>query len=246
MIKLIMKVIFDVTVMVSSFIMYAEAVEPIVIVEAYEKVVYDNNVDYRQKMYECAKIGGEDYLALGYVYETQRNAKLIAMGQHDKITEYFTPSKSSSEIFIEIISDDMRDEYSTAGHVYELLAKEGYSDAIIAAILGNMMNEVGGNTLELKPFTYDTSSKYYGLCQWNLKYNADVSGRDIHGQIEYLLGNIEKEMNMFGGSYDAFMKLDAVEYAGVYFGKYYERGINLTQRGLNAIKAYEWIRSFKK
>lgn len=245
MFKLLFEFIIELILLTSAFTSYAEAFEASVKATVYSTIPYEHSVDYRRLMYECAVRGEEYDLAMGSIYETQRNVKLMSLGRELEMTNYFSPLKTSLEIMTDMIVDDMRKEYDVAAEVYGFLSKRGYSDVIIAAILGNMMNEVGGNTLELKPCIYDSSYGFYGLCQWNLVYNSSVAGSNITEQLHYLLDTIEKEMNLFGGSYNAFIELDAVEYAGVYFGKYYERGINLKQRGINSIRAYEWIKRFK-
>ena len=184
-------------------------------------------------------------LCNGDIYEMQRNAKLIAMGREDEITDYFQPGKSGNDIFTEMVVDKMKEQHEYAGMVYDFLTRHGYSDIAIAGILGNMMNECGGNTLTLHPFIYDQNGKHYGLCQWNIYYNKTVNGSGVDDQLLYLHETIEKVMKQFGGSFDAFNSLESAEYAGVYFCKYYERGINAKQRGLNSIRALEWIKEFK-
>lgn len=208
-------------------------------------VPFEMNVDYRAKMYDCALAGEEGDLANGHIFETQRNAKLISMGKENEVTSYFQPGKSNIDILIEMVADNMREEYEVAGDVYEYLAKKKYSDVAIAAILGNMMNECGGNTLHLNPYIYDRTGLHYGLCQWNIHYGPDVNGVGVIDQLLYLTSNIAQMMKQFGGSFEEFNSLEGAEYAGTYFCKYYERGANAKKRGLNAIVAHEWIKGFK-
>lgn len=239
-----MKYVFGKTLVTFSLI-FSTIVPKVQSLPQYTTIPYEEHVDYRAKMYHCALVGGEMALAHGYICEMMRNAKLIALGRADELTSYFKPQKSNFDILNEMIADDMKTEYEVAGEVYEHLAKNGYSDVAIAAILGNMMNETGGDTLELKPFIFDDTKLHYGLCQWNIRYHPDVNGKNVKEQLLYLTSTIEKTMKQFGGSFEEFNSLEGAEYAGTYFCKYYERGINTKQRGLNAIVAYEWIRRFK-
>lgn len=239
-----MKYVFGKT-MISLSLIFSTIVPQVHSLPQYTTIPYEEHVDYRAKMYQCALIGGEMALTHGYICEMLRNAKLIAHGKTDELTNYFKPQKSNTDILHEMIADDMRSEYEIAGEVYEHLAKNGYSDVAIAAILGNMMNETGGNTLELKPFIFDDAKLHYGLCQWNIHYNPEVNGVNVKEQLLYLTSTIEKMMKQFGGSFEEFNNLEGAEYAGTYFCKYYERGINSRQRGLNAIMAHEWIKGFK-
>lgn len=208
---------------------------------------YDPNVDYSKAMYECANLGDECSMALGHVYELQRNMKLKDLGREDETTSYFSPDKTGNDILIEIMSDRMKKEYVVAGYVYEQLAKNGYSDVCIAGILGNMMNETGGNTLSLNPYIYELEyGMHYGLCQWSLIYHKEINGGGLEDQIAYLIKTIGPIFEQFKASIDEFKALETPEEAAGYFSTYYERGGNTAQRKKNARKAYEWIIGFKE
>lgn len=237
------QLVTGITLIFSTLMLQIEAIETNVLYA--DPVPFEMNVDYRAKMYDCALAGEEGDLCDGYLFEKQRNTKLISIGKADEITSYFQPGKSGIDIQIEMVADSMREEYEVAGDVYEYLAKKKYSDVAIAAILGNMMNETGGNTLHLNPYIYDHTGLHYGLCQWNINYGPDVNGVGVVEQLLYLTSNIEKMMKQFGGSFEEFNSLEGAEYAGTYFCKYYERGANAKKRGLNAIVAHEWIKGFK-
>lgn len=133
-------------------------------------------------------------------------------------------------------------QYPYACQVWQILRENGYNEYVAAGILGNMMCECGGHTLRLQPFLY--SHGYYGLCMWSLHYGAAVGGRDIQGQMDYLFGNIQKNMNYFGGSgcYNTFMSLQNEQTAARYFQQYYERGSGSSVRQTNATKALNYFR----
>lgn len=153
-----------------------------------------------------------------------------------KITEEVAPTPLQKKI------DRMKSEYEVAGQVYEYLNNQGMSDTVIAGILGNMMAECGGQTLDLDWDVYGfDGSSYYGLCQWSLSFNPDVDGQDIVGQLDYLMSNIQINMDYFGGDYDEFCAITNVETAAKYFCNYYERGAGVSTRVSNAVTALEWI-----
>lgn len=207
---------------------------------------YDPNVDYSKAMYKCAELGDECSMALGYVYEIQRNMKLKDQEKEEEATSYFSPDKTGKEIIIEMVSDRMKKEYRYSGYVWEQLSRNGYSDVSIAGILGNMMNETGGNTLALKPYVYETEhGMHYGVCQWSLIYHKGIDGADIEDQITYLIKNMDSTFKLFKGSEKDFKACETAEDAAEYFSKYYERGGNTKQRKENATKAYDWIMGFK-
>lgn len=113
---------------------------------------------------------------------------------------------------------------------------------MIAGVLGNMMTECGGQTLDLQwdIYGYD-GGYYYGLCQWSLYYNPSVDGADITGQLDYLMSNIRTNMDYFGGSYDDFCTITSPGDAAKYFCSYYERGAGKSIRATNAETAFKWI-----
>lgn len=207
---------------------------------------YDPNIDYSKAMYDCAELGDEYSMALGHIYELQRNMKLKDLGKEDEVTCYFSPEKTGKEIIIEMVSDQMKKDYRYSGYVYECLAKNGYSDVCIAGILGNMMNETGGNTLTLNPYVYESEyGMHYGLCQWSLIYHKDIDGADIQDQVAYLIKSMDGTFKLFEESEKDFKASETAEDAAEYFSKYYERGGNTKQRKKNAKEAYDWIISFK-
>lgn len=211
----------------------------------YEGVWYIDTIDYKSEMFKCAQLGDENSMCLGAIYEKQRNAKLCQMDREEEKTGYFNPVKSGREVLAEMISDEMKKEHEVAGEVYERLAKAGYSDVVIAGVLGNMMNECGGNTLSLQPYIYEYEyGKHYGLCQWSTVYYPEVNGAGVTAQIDLFLSTIREVSESFGGDFEKFIESDIPSVASDYVSTYYERGGNKYQRGVNAEKAYEWIQKF--
>lgn len=121
-------------------------------------------------------------------------------------------------------------EYPTATYVWLYLTKGlGYSDAVAAGIVGNMMTEVGGGTLDLKYQAYSKGRYFYGLCQWNRKVYPDIQGADLIEQCNFLAETIEYELNTFGYAYSRgyrymdFLELSTSSEAALMFAKSYER-----------------------
>lgn len=125
---------------------------------------------------------------------------------------------------------DRFDEFPYATYIWLYFTKGlGYSEAVVAGMIGNMMAEVGGGTLDIQYWLYSYGSGYYyGICQWNKKNFPDVRGKDLIGQCEYLAQTIEEQMNAFGKAYkinDAyheFLQLDSCRDAALMFAKLYE------------------------
>ena len=140
-------------------------------------------------------------------------------------------------------------QYPIATTIWKYLKNLGYNDYICAGILGNMMAEAGGQTLNIQPYLLDESEFYYGICQWSKEYHPQAYGTELDFQLNYLYNTIQKEFNVFGHlyysgfSYTSFLNLDDASAAALAFAKVYERCgsqyYNIRQR--NAIKAYNYF-----
>ena len=74
-------------------------------------------------------------------------------------------------------------EYPTATTIWIYLTEElGYNEYIASGIMGNLMAEVGGQTLNIQPQL--TNGTYYGMCQWSKGYKG-VWGADLKGQCKF-------------------------------------------------------------
>ena len=120
-------------------------------------------------------------------------------------------------------------EYKNATLVWEYMKYLGWNDYVCAGILGNMMAEVGGGTLDLD---HDIAGYgYYGLCQWSKTYAPDVYGEDLKGQLNFLKEDIKFQFDTYGFCYsydfdfDSFLKLENEQSAALAFMKCYERGL---------------------
>lgn len=206
---------------------------------------FDSEVDYYREMKKCAQDGGEYALQIGAIYEQQRNMKIENMELAHKKTTYFSRYDTGEKILSAMKADRLKADYHVAGCVYEYLRERGYSEPVIAGILGNMMAECGGQTLSLQWNLYGGGGSYYGLCMWSLRYGPDVKDRNVTGQLSYLTENIQEIMEQFGGSYDYFCSIEDAGQAARYFANYYERGSGAGVRARNAYQALAWIESYE-
>lgn len=142
--------------------------------------------------------------------------------------------------------EDKTAEYPEATTIWKYLKQQGYNDYVCAGIMGNLMTEVGGQTLALKP--YASNSNYYGMCQWNKAY-SEVWGQDLIGQCKFLNKTMKYEFNTFGRAYkkgfdfSAFTELENERKAALAFAKCYERcgSGSYEVRQNNAEKAYNYF-----
>lgn len=134
-------------------------------------------------------------------------------------------------------------------NTWEYLMQRNYGKVITSAILGNMMVETAGGTLNLKPEIYSASKNYYGLCQWSLKYHPRIDEFSFEHQLDYLTGTMPLEFNTFGYlykagfGYDDFLKLTDIEEATLAFAVVYERCTPVTYKARQeaALKAYNYF-----
>lgn len=140
-------------------------------------------------------------------------------------------------------------EYYYATKVWEYFRQRGFNNEVTCAIIGNMMIETSGGSLDLNPTIYSKSRNYYGLCQWALKYCPNVKDMPFEAQLDYLLGSMPWEFNTFGRNYksgfkyDDFIIMTDVEEAALAFTKSYERcsPISYEMRQEAAVVAYEYF-----
>lgn len=120
-------------------------------------------------------------------------------------------------------------EYPYATKLWQYLKTLGYSDIACAGILGNVMAECGGLTLDLQPFVYDPTGKYYGMFQWSLRYFPETDGMSFEEQLEYYRQTSGPTFKTWGNKYadgfalDDFNELTDPRETALAFAKIYER-----------------------
>lgn len=135
--------------------------------------------------------------------------------------EWWQAEDEASNAAVVFTTEMQRKEYPAASLVWQLLREAGLSEPVAAGILGNMMAETGGQTLDLKP--YSRVGGFYGLCMWALEYTPQVDGADIHTQIRILLDTLEDNLAAGGGSIEEFLQIQDAAVAARYFSDCYER-----------------------
>ena len=157
----------------------------------------------------------------------------------------------AEEARIEAMWSEKSGEYPVATQVWRYMKEElGWNDYVCAGVMGNMMAEVGGQTLNLDPYLYGHSgANYYGLCQWSSRYYPSIQGADVNAQLDFLASTVKKELDTYGYlfrnglNYEAFCNLTDAEDAAMAFAKAYERcgSGSYGVRQTNALKAYNYF-----
>lgn len=143
-------------------------------------------------------------------------------------------------------------KYPEAQIVWDALIDYGLSPEVAAGIMGNIMAEVGGQTLDFSEWKYWSRGTHYGICQWGGGRKANLLnnfGPDLEDQVEFLLYELKYEINIYGYKYknsfgyDEFVAMTDVEQAALAFAKSYERCSSkyYNIRMTNAKKAYNYF-----
>lgn len=137
-------------------------------------------------------------------------------------------------------------EYPAATQIWRYMKSLGWNDYVCAGIMGNLMAEVGGQTLDIQYWLYGNG--YYGMCQWNRAY-SQIWGADLESQCVFLKDTIKYEFDTYGFKYqkgfnfNSFLNMSDASQAALAFAKSYERcgSGTYTTRQNNAIKAYNYF-----
>ena len=142
---------------------------------------------------------------------------------------------------------DKEAEYPAAPAIWRYMKDLGWSDYVCAGIMGNLMAEVGGHTLDIQHKL--KGNGYYGMCQWNTAYKNKVWGKDLNGQLDFLRDTIKYEIDTFGYAYksnfnfNSFLNLENEKDVALAFADCYERccRASCNSRKTNATKALEYF-----
>ena len=126
-----------------------------------------------------------------------------------------------------VVEDWKKAEYPVASRVWEFLRNDmGLSEAVSAGLLGSMMQECGGCTLNLQwDLTAGSGTyTYRGLHMWSLYYCPEIATADLEGQLQYLKDTLEKNITYFGGDYNFMISLTSPPAVASYEYTWYGRG----------------------
>lgn len=94
------------------------------------------------------------------------------------------------------------EKWPIAAEVWTYLTEEMMLNNYVAAgIMGNLMNECGGNSLTLQPKVYGLNKGFYGICQWALVYNPQIKDATLIEQLDFLRDSIREAFDKYGYLY---------------------------------------------
>lgn len=192
---------------------------------------YSNKRESAHQMAESARELG--YTEDSYIVETAREEWHNA----DELLKYYQTQY-----------DNLPDEkYPVASTIWKYLKAQGYSDIVCAGIMGNMMVESGGLTLNIQPTV--KGQGHYGICQWSKRYYPSIWGTNLETQLKFLTSDIAIQFNTYGYlykkgfNYNSFLQINSINEATTAFLKCYERGATgtLSKRQQCALTAYNYF-----
>ena len=129
-------------------------------------------------------------------------------------------------------SSNSTSQYIVAEEIWGYLKSYGWSDEVCAGIMGNIMVESGGLTLDITYHNKTAVNKYgrfYGICMWSLAYTPKgFEGASVKEQCEYLRDTLYNQFKTFGYYYypgfnaDTFLKMKNINDIALAFAKCYE------------------------
>lgn len=132
--------------------------------------------------------------------------------------------------------------YNQAQIVWNALKDLGLNDYVCAGIMGNIMREVAGDTLDISRWPVYSQTVYYGICQWAGSRKERLLkdfGTTLNDQIRFLSVELFEVIPKGSSFYDMQNEKDTA----LYFAKYYERCSTkgYVKRQNNATKALEYF-----
>lgn len=226
--------------------------EPIghVLIESNDLDELYQGIEETQHIKTHAHLMAEEARALGY----PEDHPVIKVAQAE-----YKEANAAYHIYIDRIEDLEEElaaarsqvwesEYPTAAYVWQFLDEQGFNNYVKAGIMGNLMSECGGQTLDLNWQAWSGNS-YYGIIQWSKRFYPSVIGEDLEGQCDFLMSNIESIFNTYGKNYKSnfkytdFLNLTNEKEAALAFAKCYERcgSASYEKRKNNATTALKYF-----
>lgn len=211
-------------------------------------------MEEQQTIKDEIHVQAEELRANGYTDESIEIQDLkkqwtIAHARYNEYKEKYNEKwLNSDEFWVQ-----KHEENPTGTYIWRYMKDLGYSDAVCAGIFGNMMLECGIDevgSFDLKWWVYDSSTWFYGLCQWSKTYYPEVHGADLEVQMNYLRDTIKEQIDeagfVYGGygfGYEEFLQLEDPAEVAVCFAKAYERcaAQHVWPRRAFAEQAYEYF-----
>ena len=139
-----------------------------------EQTILQNKIIECQQLQSAAHQMANAARALGY--EENHTVILLAKQEWHEAQNIIHECKAQLDKWQTIKEKALQQfkEYPVATTIWYYLKDLGYNDYVCAGILGNIMAEVGGQTLNIQHWLGGYG--YYGMCQWSRKFQSGAQG----------------------------------------------------------------------
>lgn len=205
------------------------------------KSSYKEEVSVLQTELDSLKIKNEELeTKVSKQEETLAKNENVLLDKDEQIHQLQTELQESQQIQGQSFKSD--GDYNQARQVWNYLRDLGLNKYVCAGIMGNIMAEVGGQTLDISRWPQYSQKNYYGICQWagsRKQRLLNDYGTTLEDQIRFLSVELF-EVIPKGNS---FYNMQDEQQAALYFAKYYERcgSGSYAVRQSNATKALQYF-----
>lgn len=199
-------------------------------------------------------IGTSVDLANNKVNETNQVATELPQAEPEIVypDSFYEPEPDITvpELYDEDVWAKRYAEYPVAAEVWEAMKEFGWSDIVCAGIMGNLMRETGGDTLNLR---HDSDSHSgLGLVQWTGQRKKDMCNKYGHSptiaeQVEFVKDELFGSNGVSGQvtdyQRDRIFNAETPEKCAAEFARWFERPAskNYSKRETNAKQAYDYF-----
>lgn len=205
---------------------------------------FEEELAYCEERLSSVKAALESISTLGY--KDTNELVIVLQEDYKNYSSYIDYYKEKINELKELKFKEQLAEYPAATYIWYYMKEQGFSDIVCAGIMGNIMQEVGGRTLDIN---YLHSNDYYGICCWKKEYHPEVVDKGLEGQCAYLVETLVSCMNNSGYlyeegyTYEDFLAAETIEEAANAFMVVYERPGHREspKRNENGRRAYEYF-----
>ena len=191
---------------------------------------------------EVAELKNQNATYLKQLEEKDIKIKELESSNQKKETPKVPSEKVSTNVTSTEQESPLTGEYPEATQIWKVLKDLGLNDYVCAGIMGNIMAEVGGQTLDISRWPQYSNGSHYGICQWGGSRRTRLLndfGKSLEAQITFLSVELYEEIPKDS----SFYSMKDEKQAALYFAEHFERcgsgSYNVRQK--NATKALEYF-----
>lgn len=164
------------------------------------------------------------------IYTSTDNFNALVSSNSEDALNYYTLVKTGGTTSSSVLGGVVLEGNDVAEQIWNFLINDmGYSEYVAAGIMGNIMEESGGQTLNIDPRAENFEGNgHYGIFQWDKVTYPDVLYKDLAVQLEFYKTWIN-EFDTYaknyksGFSYQEFLTMTDPEQVAIAFATVLER-----------------------